>query len=116
MKILNYELFERQAELCGTMANPRRLAIMEILCKGEVGVGEIAEALEISISAASQHLRVMRDRGLVVSRKEGQAVYYLVRNETIIDACHAIRRLLLTQLQASGQLAKDFDPEQMIER
>lgn len=116
MKILNYELFERQAELCGTMANPRRLAIMEILGTEEAGVGEIAEALEVSISATSQHLRVMKNQGLVVSRKEGQAVYYRIRNMKIVTGCHMIRDLLLDQLKSSGQLADDFDPEQMIER
>jgi len=75
MKLCKLALFELQADLCQMMANPKRIAILELLGQREHSVGELAESLAISISAISQHLRTMKDKGVVANRKEAQTVY-----------------------------------------
>ncbi len=109
MKPCNFELFELQAELCQMMANPKRIAIIEILGRGERSVGELAEALSTSISTVSQHLRTMKDKGVVVNRKEAQTVYYHLKNPKLIEGCHIMREVLLEEMESQGRIARNYD-------
>ena len=97
------------------MANAKRLAIVEVLKRGEASVGDIAGALQCTISTASQHLRVMRDKSIVTSRKDGQTVFYRLGNPKIVQCCHMVRELLIESIMARGRLAADFDPDRLIE-
>ncbi len=96
-------LFEMHAEMCQALANQHRLAIMYTLKDGEKCVGDIAAALDISVHNVSQHLRILRERLLVRSRKEGQTVYYSVTNPKFVQACGLIREALLEEHRAEGQ-------------
>lgn len=87
------------------MANPKRLAILESLHAGERSVSTIAEELETSISTISQHLRLLRDKNVVSSRKEGQTVFYSLRDTRMIDACNTIRAVLIDGIKAQGDIA-----------
>ncbi|MBN2162702.1 MAG: winged helix-turn-helix transcriptional regulator [Pontiellaceae bacterium] len=111
MELCNLELFERQADLYQTMANPKRLAIVEMLSHGEMCVGSIADKLETSISTVSQHLRNMKDKNVVTMRKEGHTVYYRLKNPKIIEGCHLVREILIDELKDQGRIARDFDEE-----
>ncbi len=111
MKTCNLELFELQAELCQMMANPKRIAIVEILSQGECSVGELAEALSASISTVSQHLRTMKDKGIVVNRKEAQTVFYRLKNPKLIEGCHIMRDVLLEEMEERGRIARSYDEE-----
>ena len=107
MKVSKSELFEMQAKLCGLMANPKRLMMMDFLGRsGEASVGEIAAEIGMTISAASQHLRLMRDNNLVISRKAGHIVYYRLKHSRIIDGCHIVREVLMDELKHRGQMAE----------
>lgn len=64
------------ARLLKALANERRLQVLCVLASGERSVGEINEALDLSQSALSQHLAVLREEGLVATRREAQLVYY----------------------------------------
>ena len=57
----------------------------------EKSVGEIASAVDSSLQNTSQHLRLMKDKGIVASRREGQTVYYRIERDDLVDGC----RLLL---------------------
>jgi len=98
-------LFELHAELCSMMANPKRLAILQSLHGGERSVSSIAEELETSISTISQHLRLLRGKNVVETRKDGQTVYYRLRDPRMIDACNIIRGVLLDGIRAQGDIA-----------
>ncbi len=95
--------FAMHAELCKALANEHRLAIMYALREGERSVGEIAVGLDISVHNASQHLRILRQRQLVRSRKDGQTVYYSIANPKFIQACTLIRQALFEQHREEGQ-------------
>lgn len=64
------------AKLLKALANERRLQVLCLLAGGERSVGELNELLELSQSALSQHLAVLRDEGLVDTRREAQTIYY----------------------------------------
>lgn len=64
------------AQLLKALANERRLQVLCLLAGGERSVGEINELLELSQSALSQHLAVLRDEHLVRTRREAQTIHY----------------------------------------
>jgi len=106
MKTFDTEIFELHAEFCKMIASPKRLMIIELLAEGEMSVGEIADALQIQHSNVSQHLRVMRSRHVVISRKEGQTVYYRLTRSELREVCAQIRRLVLDGMEKRGKKAK----------
>jgi ArsR family transcriptional regulator, zinc-responsive transcriptional repressor len=78
IKLLPMELLEDAAECLRVMAHPVRLRIAEILTQGEFPVHEIAAMCELPPNQASEHLRLMKGRGLLGSRRRGRVVYYAV--------------------------------------
>ena len=64
------------AKLLKALANERRLQVLCLLAGGERSVGELNEMLELSQSALSQHLAVLREEGLVDTRREAQTIHY----------------------------------------
>jgi len=103
-------LFRAHAELCQALANEHRLAILYALHRGELCVSDLAEEVGISVHNVSQHLRLLKERRLVRSRKEAQTVYYSITDPRFVQACSLIREALVTQHQAQGEslLAADF--------
>lgn len=84
---------DEASELLKAMANPQRLRVLCLLVEGEKSVGEINAAIDLSQSALSQHLAVLREQSLVVTRRESQAIYYSVADgpaHKIIETLHDI--------------------------
>jgi len=92
-------LFELHAEVCKTLSNPVRLRIISELRDGEMTVGTLAKKLSIRQAHLSQHLSVLRQRGVVAARKDGLKVYYSIANPKIIKAYQLIREVLMERLQ-----------------
>jgi DNA-binding transcriptional ArsR family regulator len=75
------EVLEELAELFGLLADPDRLRIIEALSSGEeLCVCDVSHVLGISLTAASDQLRVLRDAGVVAYRDDGHMAYYRLRN------------------------------------
>ena len=96
-------VFHAHAELCKALANEHRLAILYTLSQGERCVSDLATEIGISVHNVSQHLRLLKERRLVRSRKEAQTVYYSITNPKFIQGCTLIRQALIEQHQAQGQ-------------
>ncbi len=77
-RLLDMEKLEIAAECLRTIAHPYRLRIIEILLNEDMSVGELAEACNIPSHMASEHLGLLKDRGLLKSRREGRRVFYTV--------------------------------------
>ena len=99
-------LFELHAEVCKTLSNPWRLRIIDALREGERSVGALAESLGISHSNVSQHLAVMREKGVVLVRREGAYSYYRLADGKIVKAFELMREVLLERLSRSAELAE----------
>jgi DNA-binding transcriptional ArsR family regulator len=67
-----------QAEYCRVFSNTKRILILWVLGDEEMSVSDIASTLNTSLQNTSQHLRVMKDRGILRSRRDGQTKYYRV--------------------------------------
>ena len=78
---------ETRATLFRTFNNASRILIMYALRDRELSVGEIAAAIEATIQNTSQHLQVMKDRGILTSRREGQTIYYHVVDRKLMRQC-----------------------------
>jgi DNA-binding transcriptional ArsR family regulator len=100
------QLYELHAAICQTLANPKRLEIIDRLRDGEMPVSELAAAMGIGQANLSQHLAVMRQKGIVTTRREGLSVYYRLSNPKIIKACDLMRQVLLEHLEAGAALAR----------
>jgi ArsR family transcriptional regulator len=74
----------RVAELFRAFSDTSRVQIVSVLVAREVNVGALAEAVGISESAVSHHLRGLRQMDLVVARRDGKEVYYRIEDEHII--------------------------------
>ncbi|MCC5852689.1 MAG: winged helix-turn-helix transcriptional regulator [Alkalimonas sp.] len=73
----------KAAKLLKAIANERRLLILCYLLEGEMSVGEMNERLELSQSALSQHLALLRRNQLVKTRKEAQTVFYRIESDEV---------------------------------
>ena len=75
---------------------------MWLLADGEKSVTQLAQALGFSIHNVSQHLRIMRDRGAVVARRDGQNVYYRISNPKFMEGFMLIREGILEDKILNG--------------
>ena len=75
------------------LANESRLMILCVLSEGELSVGQLNRRIKLSQSALSQHLAVLREQGLVQTRRESQTIYYRLSDTTaltIIELLHDV--------------------------
>ena len=95
---MSHSMREASCELLGdffaTLAHTTRMRIFCALQREAKTVTEIAEEASVSITNASQHLRLMRDRGAVVADKRAQKVYYRIADPRFIEAAMLIREAL----------------------
>ena len=77
-KLIDLVTLEQAAHCLRTLAHPYRLRIVQMLLNGRYTVGELAEACGVPSHMASEHLSLMRDRGLLTSRREGRCAFYEV--------------------------------------
>jgi ArsR family transcriptional regulator len=103
---MDKKIFEMHAEICKVFTNPKRLEIINLLRDSERTVKELAELMETPQANISQHLAVLRQKHVVVTRKDGTNTYYKISNPKISKACDLMREVLLEQLAESEKLAK----------
>jgi ArsR family transcriptional regulator, virulence genes transcriptional regulator len=81
------------AKLLRALSNENRLMLLCMLFEGEKTVGELNESLPLSQSALSQHLAVLRDEGLVKTRREAQSIFYQLASkpaQRVVETLHSI--------------------------
>jgi len=93
------------------LANPTRIAIVELLREGELPAGKLIERLGIEQANASQHLAVLRAKQIVVSRKAGNQVYYAIRDRALIDVLDILRRYFYSQLSSTVSMLQEVASE-----
>lgn len=98
--ISDKSIFEMQAEICKTLTNPKRIEILNTLKSEEKTVSELVSALGASKANVSQHLAVMRHKGILATRREGVNIYYRVANPKVIEACALMKEVLFEQHMA----------------
>ena len=95
------EIYKLHAELCKTLSNPKRLEIIDLLRNNERGVNELVKLVKISQSNISQHLLILRQNKIVITKRKGKNIYYKLAYPEMIKACDIIRKILFKQLRGS---------------
>jgi DNA-binding transcriptional ArsR family regulator len=103
---LRQEITLLHAQVCQGLADPKRILILYALADGPRRVTDLADALGVPQPTVSHHLKILRERGLVVAEQEGTAVYYAVADERVIQALDLLRDVLRTQLALRADLVE----------
>src|SRR5689334_13783595 len=91
------------------VSDPTRRAMLDMLADRDRAVGELAERFDVTLSAVSQHLRVLREAGLVESRKEGRQRVYRLAAEPLKDVHAWSKRYEEFWTDRIGALARTLD-------
>jgi len=87
---MDKELAQHAAEVLKAVAHPLRLQIVEALEEGERSVGDIVEALGEKQAITSQQLNLMKDKGVLASRRDGAKVYYRIAEPNVIRVLNCV--------------------------
>lgn len=101
-------VLDLHAELCKTLSNSTRLKIIDCLRDKEKTVNALVKEVGVSQSNLSQHLAILRQKGIVTAKRVGKNVFYVLSYPEMIKACDIIRNILLKQLKKNRDLAKNF--------
>ena len=102
------EIYEIHAEMCKVFSNSTRLEILNLLRDKELSVTELIEKAKLSQANISQHLSIMKSKGIVVSNRNGKNIYYKLSNPKIIKAFDIIREILAEKLKKDGKITKNL--------
>src|SRR6186713_1590360 len=96
-----------KAEVFQALGHPTRVAIVEYLRNGEISVGQLCENVGIEQANASQHLAVLRTKHIVESRKEGNQIFYRLRNPVVGDMLEMMRQYFFDHMKEAMQMLKE---------
>ena len=89
------DIFKQNAgnasDLLKKMSHPDRLLVLCHLSFGELSAGELAKRSQLSLSAFSQHLAILREAGLIKTRREAQTIFYSIQNESVLQILAALK-------------------------
>ena len=98
------QIYQYHAEMCQVFSHPKRLEVINVLRDGEMTVTELAQKLGLTIGNLSQHLSMMKERHILLSRKEGNMVYYRILNPKLIRCFDMMREMLFDQIKQDAAL------------
>ena len=99
----------RQAEICSVFGNPKRIMILWFLLEQEKSVSEIAEEIGAWMQCTSQHLRLMKDKGILKSTRIGQMISYRVAENSVVKNCLLTSRR--SYFKENPELYKEIEKE-----
>lgn len=100
------ELYEIHAEMCKVFSNSTRLEILNLLRNRELSVTELMKKTKLSQANISQHLSIMKSKGIVASNRKGKNICYKLTNPKIIEAFDIIREVLVEKLNRNRKTIK----------
>ncbi len=98
------ELAEKQAEIYQIFSNAKRVMIFWSLNGQEMSVNELADSIDASVQNTSQHLRLMKAKNILTSRRQGQTIYYRIADTEIAKYCKLIHSENLHRLSQERSL------------
>ncbi|MEW6035550.1 MAG: metalloregulator ArsR/SmtB family transcription factor [Candidatus Micrarchaeota archaeon] len=102
---MDKEIYRLHADMCKVFSSPTRLEVLNLLRNGELTVSELTRKTNLSQSNVSQHLTIMKSRGILVPKRKGVNIYYRLANPKIIKAFDIIREILSERLKQMRDLA-----------
>lgn len=99
-------IYAMQAEVCKVLSNPKRIEIISALKDGEKTVTELVDILGTPKANVSQHLSIMKLKGILQSRRDGINIYYSITNQKVVQACAIMREVLAELLMERSKMVK----------
>ena len=93
-----------EAELCSAFSDPTRILILYALDEQPRSVNELTVELNLAQPTTSRHLKVLRDRGLVVAERQGTSMLYKLADRRLIDALDILRTVLRDRIMHRANL------------
>jgi DNA-binding transcriptional ArsR family regulator len=103
------EIHQLHAHICQALADPKRILILYALDEQPRNVTELSEMYDIPQPTVSRHLKVLRERGLASSERQGNAIIYSLTDRRVIEALDIMRGLLADLLSHNAELADQID-------
>ena len=94
LEVRDLETARRQsAAVAKALADPKRLCVLQSLAGGELSVRDLSDRVGCHVPNMSQHLAVLRNSGLVLTRRDGNAIYYRLADLRILEACRLLESI-----------------------
>lgn len=106
---LKQEISQLEANLCSAFADPTRILIIYALNERSRNVTELTNELGAAQPTVSRHLKVLRDRGLVRTMRQGVTVTYELADSRLIEALDILRAMLRDTITAKADLVSELD-------
>ena len=103
---LREEVTRLHAQICSGMADPNRILIIYSLAGGSCNVTEIAATVDLPQPTVSRHLKILRERGIVRSSRDGQTINYQLCDQRVVQALDLLRATLGDMLKDQAALAQ----------
>jgi ArsR family transcriptional regulator len=100
-----------KASIFRALSHPTRIAILEVLRDTELSARTIQEKLGVEQANLSQHLAILRSHQIVVNRKDGNQVFYSIRNPMLVEVLDIMRRYFHANLKDAIQMLKEVERE-----
>lgn len=101
-----------KASVFHALGHPTRIAIVESLRSGELSARALQERLAVEQANLSQHLAILRNRQIVVNRKEGNQVFYSLRDPLLVEVLDLMRRYCQGNLTQTLQILGEMNAEE----
>ncbi len=108
-KQLRKEIDQLHAQICGGLADPKRIAILYALADRALSVTELTETVEMPQATVSRNLKILRERGMVIAQRQGANIYYSLGDKRIIRALDLLREVLADDLSKRRALAEALE-------
>lgn len=90
------------------MAEPSRLSLLHLLCESEMSVTRLVQRTGMSQASVSKHLRVLREEGLVDSRREGRTIHYSLKSSMPREICDKICRSIEEDVESEMKHVEEY--------
>ena len=105
-------LYVAKAQLFQSLSHPVRIRVLELLVDGEKPVSELRDGVGVEASSLSQHLTVLKQSGLVTSRRRGNQVSYRITDDSVADFLAAARRVMAATMDHTRRTLEDLESRQ----
>ncbi|GAB4421993.1 MAG: hypothetical protein Kow002_11210 [Anaerolineales bacterium] len=106
---LTQEISQLEADLCFALADPTRILILYTLHEKPRNVSEITVELNITQPTTSRHLKILRERGLVNTERQGSSITYSLADQRLIDALDLLRSVLRDRIARRASLIDEIN-------
>jgi DNA-binding transcriptional ArsR family regulator len=111
---LTQEVSRLHADICSALADPNRILLIYALAEQPRSVNELSDELGISQPATSRNLKMLRERGLVISQRQGTTLTYRLTDMRLVEALNLLRSVLRDRLNYNANLIENSSEAHLV--